>query len=198
MALVLDQGSVQSTVRGASGSTSSRRDILDRQMLKPAPKMLPSGPRGIGSNGLSGHIHLVKLSVGTESVETLADWQHTVIARNKAAGLGPITTHTTRMWPWREAEILAGGSIFWVIRGVVQCRQRITGLEERIGQDGIRRCAIVLDPHLMRTQAQPRRAFQGWRYLQPADAPGDLGPLQKGEDALPTTLLTELNALGVL
>lgn len=144
------------------------------------------------------HIHLLKLSVGTESVETLADWQAGVSSRNAAAGHGAVITHTTRMWPRRESEVLDGGSIYWVIKGVVQCRQRILRLDERRGEDGIRRCAIVLDPALYRTSPQPRRPFQGWRYLQPEDAPRDLGPYKAGEQALPAELASELAALGVI
>ncbi len=143
-------------------------------------------------------LHLMKLSVGTESVGSLAEWQAGLIARNRAAGIGPYPTHVTRMWPRREAEILDGGSIYWVIKGVVQCRQRIERLDERFGADGIRRCALVLDPQLYRTTAQPRRAFQGWRYLKPEDAPADRGPYQPGEEDLPDTLVQELAAFGVL
>lgn len=143
-------------------------------------------------------LHMMKLSVGTESIDTLAAWQQTVIARNRAAGRGDIVTHVTRMWPRREDEILDGGSIYWVIRGTILCRQAIRGFEERRGEDGIRRCAIVLDPQLHRVMPQPRRAFQGWRYLKPADAPGDLGPYVPGEETLPADLTAQLNALGVL
>ncbi|MEM8789808.1 MAG: DUF1489 domain-containing protein [Pseudomonadota bacterium] len=147
---------------------------------------------------MSADLHLLKLSVGSEGIDSLADWQQTVIERNRTAGFGPIVTHTTRMWPKRGAALLEGGSIFWVIRGNVLCRQRILGLEERQGVDGIRRCAIVLEPQLHRTMPQPRRAFQGWRYLKPEDAPRDLGPYAPGEDTLPPALATELSALGVL
>ncbi|NNU81282.1 DUF1489 domain-containing protein [Halovulum dunhuangense] len=147
---------------------------------------------------MAGPVHLLKLSVGTESVEDLAAWQDSVVERNRAAGLGAVVTHTTRMWPRREAEILAGGSIYWVIRGAVLCRQKVLGLEERIGGDGIRRCAIVLEPGLVRTSPQPRRPFQGWRYLKPTDAPADLGAYVPGEETLPRELAEELAALGVL
>ena len=147
---------------------------------------------------MAGHINLLKLSVGSEGVDTLADWQHDLIKRNSAAGFGPIVTHTTRMWPRREAEVLKGGSIYWVIRGLVLCRQRVKGMEERIGADGIRRCAIVLDPALVRTSPQPRRPFQGWRYLKPEDAPADMGAFVPGEETLPTDMAQELRALGVL
>ena len=68
------------------------------------------------------------------------------------------------MWPKREAEILNGGSIYWVIKGLIQCRQKVLRLDEVIGSDGIRRCAIVLEPKLVRTQSSLTRPFQGWRY----------------------------------
>ena len=79
--------------------------------------------------------------------------------------------HVTRMWPKREAELLDGGSIYWVIKGVIQCRQRILSLREITGQDGIRRCGLVLASDVIRTASVPKKAFQGWRYLTPADAP---------------------------
>ncbi|MSU91161.1 DUF1489 family protein [Rhodobacteraceae bacterium 2CG4] len=143
-------------------------------------------------------LHLIKLSVGTESVETLSEWQQVVIARNRAAGFGPVATHVTRMWPRREAELLAGGSIYWVIKGVVLARQRLLGLQERIDAEGVRRCALVLEPVLIRTAPQPRRAFQGWRYLKPEDAPRDLPEGAAGDDALPADLHAALANLGVL
>ncbi len=147
---------------------------------------------------MGGKLHLMKLSVGTESVASLADWQAGLVARNRAAGVGPCATHVTRMWPRREAEILDGGSIYWVIKGVVRCRQRILRLDERSGADGIRRCALVLDPQLYRTAPQPRRAFQGWRYLKAQDAPADRGAYTPGDEDLPETLLKDLAAFGVL
>jgi hypothetical protein len=106
--------------------------------------------------------------------------------------------HVTRMWPKRETELLDGGSIYWVIKGVIQCRQRILGLREIIGQDEIRRCGLVLAPDIIRTASTPKKAFQGWRYLTPADAPRDLTGSQSAEDALPPDLQKALAAIGVL
>ncbi len=138
-------------------------------------------------------IHLVKLSVGTESVETLADWQD--IARLNWPDKEP--RHVTRMWPKREAEILKGGSIYWVIKGVIQARQKIVALDEVIREDGIRRCGIVLDRELIRVESTPKRAFQGWRYLKPEDAPADLTKARAREEELPTELQSALAELGV-
>ncbi|MFN3208385.1 MAG: DUF1489 family protein [Roseovarius sp.] len=139
-------------------------------------------------------IHLVKLSVGTDSVEGLIAWQSTARAR----GPGGEPRHVTRMWPRREAELLEGGSIYWVIQGLIQCRQRILRLEEVTRADGIRRCAIVLDPGIVRTTAARKRPFQGWRYLAPGDAPADLPRQRQDEDALPADLSAALADIGVL
>ena len=140
------------------------------------------------------YVHLIKLSVGTENVEGLAAWQ----ATKRAQAPDGLPRHVTRMWPRREAEILNGGSIYWVIKGVIQCRQQIDRLDEYIGQDGIRRCAIVLQPELIRTQTSLRRPFQGWRYLVPADAPPDLPEGRASEDPLPVELNRALAEIGVL
>jgi len=138
-------------------------------------------------------IHLVKLCVGVDSVEALADWQ----ARRLAAEPGRPLVHVTRMWPRRAAEILAGGSLYWVIRGAIRARQPILGLDAVEGTDGIRRCAIVLSPELVRTEPAPRRPFQGWRYLPPEAAPPDLPAGREAEEPLPAELAAALSALGV-
>ncbi|MBY8977567.1 DUF1489 domain-containing protein [Rhodobacteraceae bacterium NNCM2] len=140
----------------------------------------------------------MKLSVGTESVEGLAEWQAGRATARKAEGLDPRPRHITRMWPRREAELLQGGSIYWVISGAIQARQRIEALEEVIGEDGIRRCGIVLNPALVRTQTRPRRPFQGWRYLKVADAPPDLDARGVEEQSLPEDLRDALTRLGVI
>lgn len=144
---------------------------------------------------MPGTVNLIKLSVGSESVESLAAWQAT--AHERWADGTP--RHVTRMWPRREKEILNGGSIYWVIKGVIQCRQRITALEEIRGTDGIRRCAIVLDPELVRTSIAQRRPFQGWRYLKVEDSPADLPEGARAEDDdLPPELSAALADIGVL
>lgn len=139
-------------------------------------------------------VNLIKLSVGTESVEDLVRWQKTRRAEREDG----LPRHVTRMWPKREAEILNGGSIFWVIKGLVQCRQRILRLDEVFGDDGIRRCAIVLDTQIHRTQSVLKRPFQGWRYLSPQDAPPDLPEGRENDDALPVELNRALAEIGVI
>lgn len=141
-------------------------------------------------------INLVKLCVGAKAVEDLETWQAQRMAQTGA----PHPRHVTRMWPKREAELLAGGSLYWVFKGMVLARQRVIRLEEVIGDDGIRRCAIVLDPKVIRTESQPRRAFQGWRYLTPDQAPRDLSAATQaaGSDApLPAELAAALADIGI-
>ena len=110
---------------------------------------------------MSEYVNLVKLSVGSQTVSDLVAWQK----NPRAKGADGCPRHVTRMWPKREKEITNGGSIYWVIKGQIQCRQKIIRLDEIIGNDGIRRCAIVLDKNLILTTIANRRAFQGWRYL---------------------------------
>lgn len=141
---------------------------------------------------MGSQIHLIKLSVGSESVETLIEWQD----NPRAQGPDGLPRHVTRMWPRREAD-LKGSSIYWVIKGFVQARQRILRLDEVIREDGIRRCGIVLEPALIRTVAAPKRPFQGWRYLQPDDAPIDLPAHRASEEELPKDLELALADLGL-
>jgi len=139
-------------------------------------------------------LHLIKLSVGTESVESLAAWQ----AGRAAQTADGLPRHVTRMWPKREAEVLAGGSVYWVIKGLIQCRQRVLRFDEIDRGDGIRRCAFVLEPDLVRVAPAPKRPFQGWRYLKPAEAPSDLPASRQQEEALPAELSAALAEIGVL
>jgi hypothetical protein len=137
-------------------------------------------------------LNILKLCVGADSVEDLVQW-HEAHAHIWKPGT---TEHVTRMWPKREAEVLEG-SLYWVIKGVILARQRILGLSERIGADGIRRCALVLDAEVVLTEAAPRRPFQGWRYLDPADSPPDRRKAGAREDTLPPLMAQALAELGV-
>jgi hypothetical protein len=140
------------------------------------------------------HVNLVKLSVGSHTVSDLVAWQK----NPRAQGTDGYPRHVTRMWPKREKEIVTGGSIYWVIKGQIQCRQKIIRLDEIIGNDGIRRCAIVLDKNLILTTIANRRAFQGWRYLNPTDSPSDLNATRQNEDPLPPSLAGALADIGVI
>lgn len=138
-------------------------------------------------------VNLLKLCVGSEKVEDLIDWQ--VSARAK--GPDGLPRHVTRMWPRREAEVLNGGSLYWVFKGVVLARQRILRFDEVRGTDGILRCGLVLEPKVVRTEAVPKRPFQGWRYLAPKDAPRDLASHRSRGEALPPKLEAALADIGV-
>ena len=144
-------------------------------------------------NQMAGLIHLVKLSVGSEGVEDLRAWQ----ATKRAQAEDGAPRHVTRMWPKREADLLKGGSIYWVIKGQLQCRQKILRLDEIYREDGIRRCAIVLDPEIIRTHLAQKRPFQGWRYLKPEQAPADLPSNRQDEEDLPVELAGALADIGV-
>ncbi|MFC5583528.1 DUF1489 family protein [Nitratireductor kimnyeongensis] len=142
-------------------------------------------------------LNLIKLCVGCESVEQLQDWIALRLREKQARGEPAEQFHTTRMVPKRVEELTQGGSLFWVIKGTVQCRQRLLDIRPFRDSEGVSRCHLVLEPRLVRTQFQPRRAFQGWRYLEAKDAPQDLG--SAGDDAeMPLELRRELTELGLL
>ena len=142
-------------------------------------------------------LHLIKLCVGCESVEDLEDWIALRLDEKRRAGQPVEYFHTTRMTPKRDGELLEGGSLYWIIKGGVQCRQRLLEVRPFTDAEGIGRCRLLLEPDVVRTAWQPRRPFQGWRYLTPVDAPGDLGS-GEGADELPLNLRKELSELGLL
>lgn len=142
-------------------------------------------------------LNLIKLCVGIDELAELRDWQGQRLARMRAAGEAPQLRHVTRSWPRRADEVLEGGSLYWVIKGIIRARQPITGFEEVLDpQEGIRRCAILLAEELVETEARPCRAFQGWRYLAAKDAPADRPG--GGDSDLPAEMEAELRALGIL
>ncbi len=143
-------------------------------------------------------LHLVKLSVGSESVDGLARWQGERIAERTALGLDPRPRHVTRMTPRRGAELVPGGSIFWVIQRRIQARQPLAALEPVMGEDGIARCALILEPVLYRTTHRPKRPFQGWRYLTVEDAPSDTDTPPDMLDDMPAEMREELLRMGLL
>jgi hypothetical protein len=143
-------------------------------------------------------LHLIKLCVGAASIEDLAQWQRERLAEQKKAGKKPRLFHSTFQTPKRQAEVLDGGSLYWVIKGVIQVRQRIVGFDEGHKQDGSRCCLIVLDPALVPVRPLSRRAFQGWRYFDPADAPPDLKRGNKALAELPPKMRRDLADLGLL
>ena len=137
-------------------------------------------------------LNLIKLSVGTEDVDDLARWQ---TRRLKQTGR---VFHKTRMMPRRRDELVAGGSIYWVIKGFVRARQRFVGVEAAVDDSGCPCTLLLLDRKLVRTVPRAHRPFQGWRYLDGEDAPPDLVEAPKGAEDMPLKLRAELQELGLL
>jgi hypothetical protein len=143
-------------------------------------------------------LHLIKLCVGAASIEELAEWQTARAVERKKAGKSQRIFHTTFQTPKRDAELLDGGSLYWVIKGTVQVRQRLIGFEQGTKSDGTPACLILLDAALVPVRPVPRRAFQGWRYLTADDAPADLGRGDKQIAELPPKMRRELAELGLI
>ena len=143
-------------------------------------------------------LHLIKLCVGCDSVKDLEDWIRTRLKERKRRGLAREHVHTTRMVPKRGTELTDGGSLYWVIRGQVMCRQRILAIRPFVDKEGVGRCRLALDPKLTLVEPRPWRAFQGWRYLAAKDAPRDLDRAAPGAKMMPEALRRELRELGLL
>ncbi|MEQ8696092.1 MAG: DUF1489 domain-containing protein [Bauldia litoralis] len=136
-------------------------------------------------------VHLLKLCVGVDSIDRLATFQ-----ARRLANEGEVY-HKTRNAPRRADEVLDGGSIYWIIKGFVRVRQRIVGIERQTNEARGAHCHLVLDPELVPTAMQPRRPHQGWRYLEPADAPADAANGMVEEEP-PPEMAEELRELGLL
>ncbi len=144
-------------------------------------------------------LHLIKLSVGTDSIADLEQWIALKTKAQKKRGVKkPERVHTTRMVPKRADELTDGGSIYWVIKGQIMCRERILAIKPFTDKDGIHRCKLVLDPACVPVEPRPRSAFQGWRYLEDKDAPRDLSKAAPGSALMPEQMRRELRELGLL
>jgi hypothetical protein len=143
-------------------------------------------------------LHLIKLCVGCDSVADLEDWIKEKFKEKKRRGQKAEHIHTTRMVPKRAAELTQGGSLFWVIRGQITCRERILAIRPFTDKDGIGRCRVVLDGKLVLVEPRPRSAFQGWRYLEAKEAPRDLARVAPGAAKMPEQMRRELRELGLL
>src|SRR6202034_3788273 len=143
-------------------------------------------------------LNLIKLCVGCDSVRQLEGWIKERLKDKRKRGEKPEHIHRTRMVPKRAAELIDGGSIYWVIRGEVACRQRIRDVRPFRDKDGIGRCGLVLDPKVVLVAPRPFRAFQGWRYLAAKDAPRDLDKAAPGAAVMPEKLRRELRELGLM
>ncbi len=143
-------------------------------------------------------LHLLKLSVGVEDIDRLAALQQRRMAESRDRGDGAVLRHITRNVPRRADELLAGGSMYWVIRGHIRVRQALIGFEPTVNAKGLPACALILDPTLVRVAPRLHRAFQGWRYLEDRNAPADAGGRDSGIGELPERMAEELRELGLL
>jgi hypothetical protein len=143
-------------------------------------------------------LHLIKLCVGCDSVADLEEWIKQKLKEKKKRRQKPEHIHTTRMVPKRADELTAGGSLYWVIRGQISCRERILAIRPFTDKDGIGRCRVVLDGKVVLVEPRPRSAFQGWRYLEAKDAPRDLSRAAPGAAKMPEQMRRELRELGLL
>ncbi len=129
-------------------------------------------------------LHMIKLCVGCDTVEELLDW--------RAGERGPWVMRT-RQTPKRADELVDGGSLYRVYKGLILSRQRILRIST-VGEGVNARCEALLDEDVVRVAPTPRRAFQGWRYLEDRDAPADLPQDADGE--IPTELARQLREVG--
>ena len=141
-------------------------------------------------------VHLIKLSVGPETLSDLEGWQQQRLQDLKRARQPQELMHITRHMPKRSAEVLDGGSIYWVIKGWLCARQKLIDLRS-IDIDGVSHCALVYDPEMIRVRPRKQRPFQGWRYFDPQSAPLDLAKGAQDED-MSDELWRELNTLGLV
>lgn len=142
-------------------------------------------------------VHLLKLCVGIESPDELCDRIAFRAAQYDARQQIYEPMHTTRMIPKRKDELLDGGSLYWVMKGQIRARQRLVDIRPFKDSKGISRCHLVLDRELVFTSLQPKRAFQGWRYLKDKDKPSDIS-IQNNDDDMPLSFRQELADLGLL
>ena len=143
-------------------------------------------------------LHLIKLCVGCDSVRDLEGWIKQKLKDKRKSGEKPEHIHRTRMVPKRAEELVDGGSLYWVIRGEIMCRQRIRAVRPFRDKDGVGRCGLVLEPKVVLVAPRPYRAFQGWRYFAAGDIPPDLDKAAPGAAAMPEKLRRELRELGLM
>jgi hypothetical protein len=143
-------------------------------------------------------LHLIKLCVGADSLADLREWMAERMAEAGRRRAPLRHAHVTRMAPKRAADILDGGSLYWVIKGQIAARQRMLGIEPFVDSDGIGRCKLWLDNAVVAVAPRPMRAFQGWRYFEAKSAPSDIDETQPGFADMPDAMRRELAGLGLL
>jgi hypothetical protein len=143
-------------------------------------------------------VHLVKIAVGADSIEDIAEFQKQRRAKLKAERGKPILIHKTRNMPKRESEIIKAGSLYWIVKGFIRVRQRILGFEKRADKEGRPYCEIRLDPKLVRTVPLAHKPIQGWRYMEVDAVPADLTGKAAKSDEMPPEMMMQLRELGLL
>ena len=143
-------------------------------------------------------LHLIKLAVGCELVKELKGWVAERMATARKKGLPLRHIHVTRMTPKRDEELLAGGSLYWVIKGEIAAREKLIALEPFRDKDGIGRCRLVMQPKVIAVSPRPMRPFQGWRYLTEDGAPRRSRQVRRGVASMPEPMRRELRDLGLL
>ncbi|QDH15465.1 DUF1489 family protein [Oecophyllibacter saccharovorans] len=137
-------------------------------------------------------LHMIKLAVTCTGLQDLRQW---LAQQKRAEGLNYVPTW---LMPKRTEDLL-GGSVYRVINGLILGRQPITGFETVTRPDGRKGTRILVTGEVIAVQPTPRKAFQGWRYLRPEDAPPDLQPGDaQAAASLPPDLQRRLAELGIL
>lgn len=143
-------------------------------------------------------LHLLKLCVGCDSIRDLEEWIEETQALNRRLGRPEEQIHTTRMVPRSRDAIVGQGSLYWVIKGQIMCRELILDIRPFTDGEGIGRCHLVLKPEVIPVEPRPCRPFQGWRYLQDKEKPRDLALGGSDLGAMPEEMRRELAGLGLL
>ena len=147
---------------------------------------------------MTGALHILRTAVGIESLPQLYELQrhfeHATPSGHKSVVM------TTRKRPSRCAELLDGGSVYWIIRHRVLCRQAILHMEDRDEPGETPATIIYLSPQIIKVQPRNKRAIQGWRYLQGWDRPKDIGPYdpKSRDDDLPDDIARAIHDIGVI
>ena len=140
-------------------------------------------------------IHLLKPALGCASPREIYERQQPRAFRFE--GQEAVWAYTKRK-PVREAELLAGGALYWVIQNRIACRQSFIGLGEGLFDDGSPYTKLILTSEIVLTHPLPYKSFQGWRYLKPENAPADLYAFDPVAEEPPEEMAAELKSLGLL
>ena len=132
-------------------------------------------------------LNLTRIAFGAESPAHLRE-------RLESFAVNGEVRLTTRYMPKRHAEMV-GGSLFWILKHTLIGRTPLIGFMD----NGEGRTWIRLRPELIPVRSHPKRAHQGWRYLEQADAPPDLGAGEVNDiEPMPPHMLGDLVRMGLV